>query len=288
MNVSRLSPFFAAIFACLAIGCTAEVVDDIEGENDSAVAAGELPLEGSNALNLNALNLNALNLNALNLNALNLNALNLNALDSTALSSIEDPSASGDLARQALRYMVGCALDTTQSFSFTWTDDQGMLRSETYWGTLGLATTWANSPLNPVEQQWVSACLAARVNWYGVSVMISSRGAHSALNKSQTSEITQYPKNEGAFWGNLFGAAPHVYACHYSPNTTYSRLKMRDCAAGHVDPDGSITECGVIEIVGACETYCSGIDPNNYHYKSCASVPTFDDATTRAITVYLP
>jgi hypothetical protein len=63
---------------------------------------------------------------------------------------------------------------------------------------------------------------------------------------------------------------------------------MRDCAAGHENADGTIVECGVLHIVGACETYCGGLDPNDYHYKSCGSVPNGDDATNRVITVYLP
>jgi hypothetical protein len=284
MNPQCLSLPFLTLCACLAMGCTEEVSGDV-GEDAAASLLGtaEQDLEGSNALNLNALNLNALNLNALNLNA-----LNLSAVSASALSAIQAPTATGDLARQALQYMVGCALDTTQSFSFTWTDSVGALRSETYWGTLGLATSWQSSPLNPVEQQWVSACLASRVNWYGVSVMISSRGPHEALNESGTIELTQYTKSEGAFWGNLFGTAPQVYSCYTSPNIANSRLRLRDCAAGHQNADGTIAECGVLHIVGACETYCGGLDPNDYHYKSCATVPSGDDATTRVITVYLP
>src|SRR5690349_12952682 len=110
MNSSRLPHLFPILCACFAIGCTEYVADDMEDAADALVDTAEQELEASNALNLNALNLNALNLSALNLNA-----LNLNALEPGALSIIQDPSESGNLARQAIQYMVSCALDPTQS-----------------------------------------------------------------------------------------------------------------------------------------------------------------------------
>src|SRR5262249_39623288 len=153
-----------------------------------------------NALNPNALNPNALNPNALNPNALNPNALNPNALSADALAAIMDPGLAGDLSREHLKYTVGCALDPSQAFSFSWTDAYQVVHQENYWGLLGLATFWSSKPLSDVgHQQWISACLAARTNYLGLSVTISSRGPCQALNKHNTPEEDEYTNEEGAF-----------------------------------------------------------------------------------------
>ncbi len=39
-------------------------------------------------------------------------------------------------------------------------------------------------------QQWISACLASRVNWYGVPVTLSSRASHPALNDEDLKSIS--------------------------------------------------------------------------------------------------
>src|SRR5690349_5753296 len=107
-TVFLLTPAVFAMF-----GCTDDrrEPDELLGEALSAV-------ETDNALNPNALNPNALNPNALNPNALNPNALNPNALSPDALAAIMDPGPTGELSRQHLKYTVGCALDSMQSFSF--------------------------------------------------------------------------------------------------------------------------------------------------------------------------
>ncbi len=253
-------------------------------------------VENSNALNANALNLNALNANALNLNALNANALNVNALSPSAMSALQQPGEVGNLSRQLMKYVVSCALDPAQSFSFSWTDVQGT-HAETYPGLLGLATSWGQSPLNLEGQQWVSACLASRVNWYGVSVMLSSRGAHPALNSESLPESLTYLSEEGAFWGNLFTSSPAVFSCNNPLGNGYSRNHLRDCAAGHRNEDGSIAQCGVIHIVGSCLTYCQSLDLLGAYHPRCFSslegslllglFPNNSTVTTAAITVYL-
>src|SRR5262245_50780162 len=102
-----------------------------QGEDEELVGSAEGAL-----VNENALNVNALNVNALNVNALNVNALNVNALSADALAALTDPGSNGALVRQLLEYTVGCALDTSQSFGFSWTDTLGFDHPETYWGQL--------------------------------------------------------------------------------------------------------------------------------------------------------
>ena len=99
---------------------------------------------------------------------------------------------------------MSCALTPSQSFAFSWTDSSSVIHSESYPGLLGLASSWASSALSTTGQQWVSACLASRVNWYGVHVDISSRGNHTSLGTTHAERTTDYPVIEGAFFGNLF------------------------------------------------------------------------------------
>ncbi|HEX2570119.1 MAG TPA: hypothetical protein VH877_11220 [Polyangia bacterium] len=235
-----------------------------------------------NDSNRNLLNMNALNMNALNMNALNLNALNINALDPAAALTIRSPGPKGDLARQLVRYAVGCALSPSQSFSFSWTDGTGTVHDEVYLGQLGLAPTWATAPLTSSGARWVSACLASRVNYYGTPVPISSR-APGVLTTS-SSERGTYAYEEGAFWGNVFGPTPAVFACYDLLTTSHSRARARDCAAGHADSDGYVEQCGIIQIVGPCTTSCLLPLLEGDGYSSCGSLLS---KTSETITVFL-
>jgi hypothetical protein len=256
-------------------------------EMDETIGQAEGAVINTNALNLNALNLNALNLNALNLNALNLNALNLNALGVEALSVLYDPGLSGDLARHAMQYIVSCALDSNDSFSFTWTDGAGVPHDESYPGHLGLAPHWLDGPLAPAEADWVSACLISRANLYGVSVQISSRGKHAALKHPDEAELSAFTRREGAFWGDLFSTSPVAYACHEPAEVSHARQAHRDCAAGHVGALGQVEDCGIIEIAGACDDLCTGIHAQYGYRKRCGTSPGAPDETKRVVTVFL-
>ncbi|WP_438006782.1 hypothetical protein WME89_50930 [Sorangium sp. So ce321] len=256
-------------------------------QEETSTGTAYTSLEAVNALNPNALNPNALNPNALNPNALNPNALNPNALNPNALSAIRDPGQAGALSRQLLSYVVGCALTPAQSFIFSWTDLAGSVHEEIYTGLLGLAPSWSDKPLGQTDQQWVSACLASRTNWYGVSVTISSRGSHAAIDKTGTPELSTYTRQEGAFWGNLFGPSPYLNACH--DEVSHARSLSRECAAGHLDDGGGVQECGMIHIVGLCDSHCLPLNQRGMYYPSCVNNLTGNpEATTRVITVFLP
>ncbi|WP_437529313.1 hypothetical protein WME79_47495 [Sorangium sp. So ce726] len=266
------------------MGCVAA-----QEEEESVVGVAPSALEFVNALNPNALNPNALNPNALNPNALNPNALNPNALSPAALSAIQAPDAAGALSRQLLRYVVSCALDASQSFSFSWTDSEGTVHDEVYWGIIGLATQWETSALGHPKQQFISACLASRTNWYGASVTISSRGDHGALDKTDKPELSTYTRLEGAFWGNLFAPSPYLNACYHEANRDRARSQSRDCAAGHLGDSGAVQPCGIINIVGSCDSACEPLKQRGMYYPRCASnVNGTVDWTTKVITVFLP
>jgi hypothetical protein len=277
-------------------GCGADV-EELEPPLGEAASA----LEAGNALNPNALNPNALSYNALSYNALNSNALNPNALvvgalspsalSPTARDAILNPGPDGALSREHLRYTVECALDSSQSFSFRWIDVSGIAHDDIYTGVLGLATSWAWTPLDVYGQRWVSACLAARTNYYGIRVMLSARGPTKAINKQNSPELLTFTKEEGAFWGNIYGSSPALYACHVPDNDAHSREALRECAAGHIDETtGAIQPCGMIRILGSCTTYCDPIaEKNGIYHPACFTDPANRSTTTnlQPITVFL-
>jgi hypothetical protein len=273
--------------AAFLAGCVVEALPAVDPE-DTAAAVDELSAD--NALNANALNANALYANALNANALNANALNANALSSGALAAIRDPGPAGALSRQLLKYTVSCALSSSQSFTFSWTDSGNVVHNENYPGWLGIQPTWATQPLGSSGKQMVSACLISRVNYYGVQVIISARSMNSPLKTlAGSSELQMYPHIEGAFWGNLFSATPYAYSCYNESNASISRGSKRDCATGHANTDGTVSSCGIINRVGRCQSVCPKINEAGQYYESCVAQPgVCGSSTTYVITTALP
>lgn len=107
---------------------------------------------------------------------------------------------------------------------------------------MGLAPDWLHRPLTEDEQRWVSACLLARTNYFGVEVQISLRADHSPSPALQTTdeERHEFTLHEGDFFGNLF-ADPPVAAVALGRATPEQRrdpvFQLRVCAAE--DPDAA-------------------------------------------------
>jgi len=261
-------------------GCTAEVGPE---EEQVGVAEDEI-------VKPNALHVNALHVNALHVNALHVNALHVNALEPSALSAIRDSGANGDLTREFVKYTVSCAFAEGQTFEFTWTDEQNVEHVERYPGVLGLAPAWATGPLDLTGQRMVSACLAGLTNYYGTHVTVSMRAPEAPLKVVDPNEFVAYPNIEGAFWGNLWDAqAPFLHSCYNSATVAHSRAHLRACAAGHLNPDNSVVECGIIDIVGPCDTVCEPVSEATGAYPSCIRKPDQDPAMTEhIITTALP
>ncbi|MRG95761.1 hypothetical protein [Polyangium spumosum] len=258
-------------------------VGDVRDVSEEVLEARTPLVEG------NKLSSNSLALNSLALNSLALNSLALNSMDSQSLAAIQDPGSQGALARAFLRYAIGCAFDVSQSLSFSFTDAAGLVHEETYHGELGLAPEWATTALDYFGQRMVSACVVARVNYYEVPVLISMRSAVPPLHLAPAPELSQFPHIEGAFWGNLWGSSPAIYACYKRENVANSRAFARDCAAGHLRNDGTIEECGMIDIVGPCDTFCSTQKGDPY-YQSCIDQPrkAGKGSTQMLVTTALP
>ncbi|MDI1448545.1 hypothetical protein [Polyangium sp. 6x1] len=277
----RIELWAMGLSALFSLGCAGDLVDlpDDVLDGEGALVEG------------NKLSSNSLALNSLALNGVVLNGIAINTMDAKSLAAIQDPTDRGALARAFLRYAIGCALQTSQSFSFTWTDATNVVHAETYPGELGVAPAWATGPLDLNGQHMVSACVAARVNYYEVPVLLSLRSMEYSLRLlSGSQELVDFPNVEGAFWGNLWGASPVMYACYNSATVANSRALRRDCATGHLRDDGTIEECGMIDVVGPCSSVCASLNGGGQYYPFCVEKPyAAGNANTKlVITTALP
>lgn len=210
--------------------------------------------------------------NRIALNRIALNRIALNRIALNGLTSLGGASTMLDTAdnRDVVRYLVQCALP--EGSSVTLSDANG---TYTFDGAIGLAPGWTTSAPSASEKRWVSACLLARTNAYGVSVAVSLRGPNAALTVDST-EASAYSLREGAFWGDVFGEEFDANACPGPlklADSQLSTLPLRACA---VSADGVTTTCGH-DYAGACATACSDASGN---YTSCAGV-------TEVITTYV-
>ncbi|WP_437896727.1 hypothetical protein [Sorangium sp. So ce124] len=211
---------------------------ELEGD-DEAVAEAEQEVTIHNALTANALTANALTANALTANALTANALTANALTANSLTrgALRDP-----VSRELLSFIVSCALPEEDSIEVK---VDGV--SYSFDGDLGLAPEWGKKRGSCDEncQEWVSACLLARVNYRGEHVMISLRGKNPALSSTKW-ERARYDTPEATYFGNVFHKPQSLFAC-LAPG---KRSIPRVCGP-------SLDNCP-IDVVGKCEDVCDG------------------------------
>ncbi len=263
MKRTAVACLLSSIFA---MGC-AIGAPEFEGSED--IGKAEDAVVAGNAIIPNAIIPNAIIPNAIIPNAIIPNALDYTSLSQASKNSLSDSGPAGELSRMFLRYAVSCAFTSSQSFSFSWIDSNEVVHNENYVGAIGLAPQWYTGPLGSIEQEWVSACLAARTNYYGVSVLISMRGPNAAL-ATTVAEEAQFSKLEGAFWGNIFQDPPTLSACHLEANIDSSINSQRICATGLSD-GSTITSCGIINIVGECnmDSLCTGRDRDSDPFTQC-------------------
>lgn len=271
------------VTAALLAGC-----GGAEGWDEEPLGEARGELLNPNALSPDALNAAVLtDTGAGGGEPLHMNALSPDALNAVAPAALNDPGRLGDLTRQLMKYALECALDPSQSFTFSWTDGQGVVHPEAYRGLVGIEPKWLLYPLTEKGQAWVSACIASRVNWYGLSLTISARSAHPRLNPTTSAELSNYTMREGAFWGNLFVQNPHLHACYYAPNIAHSRSRLRDCATGHLDPaTNTVEDCGILDVVGSCADHCDPIITLGTSYPGC-SHDSGGETIKQVVTAYL-
>jgi hypothetical protein len=199
-----------------------------------------------------------------------------------------DPAVFGDLlatadGREVLTYAMGCALPASQTVVATYDHVPYEFK-----GSLGLAPEWLVRPLDLAGQRWISACLFARVNAYGVRVEISMRGANRALTTSPD-EMAAWSLEEGAFWGNYFTDGPVDWnACRGSDQASGESgwLEERDCT--EPDPENpGFTLCG-FKYAGDCGDFaetsaCSDYDADGMYYSGCSTAGTAQSTPYREV-----
>lgn len=153
---------------------------------------------------------------------------------------LNDPAkeiAQTESGREFIHYLANCALGADV---MAYADVAG--QHYEFPGALGLAPHWLHRPLTEAEQRWVSACLLARTNYFGVEVQISLRADPSPSPALATTdeERREFTLHEGDFFGNLF-ADPPVAAVALGRATPEQRrdpvFQRRVCAAA--DPDAA-------------------------------------------------
>jgi hypothetical protein len=231
--------FLALAGALVLSGCAVELPgtgvgagDDDDGSSATGTSSGAA--EGKLTLNGLALDMSALAL-------LDPSALGHWASETEAIadSGSLDALLAHPAGAEHIEYLALCALDEGQTLS---------AGGVSYQGTYGLATQWVDSTCDESCQRWISACVLAHANKYGISVMISLRGAHRGLVWDQTI-AQQYTLQEAAFYGNVFEVGGYdspeqpVYSCagraliafdedpdHQESSLDY--LQKRICGAG--------------------------------------------------------
>jgi hypothetical protein len=244
--------------------------------------------ESTNRLAANRLAANRLAANRLAANRLSENRLEANPETAEMLNTAD--------GREVFSYIMSCALAKGTRIEATVPGAPDTAPPDTLYrcknercrfpGSLGLTEHWIDRRLSPKGQRWITACLLARVNLYGIKQIISMRGAAPELSVSPE-EAELYSLQEGAFYGNIFvdPAAPLDWnACRGRDQAAGEEggLELRDCT--EPDPnDPSHTKCG-FKYAGDCGNYtgssahvpaCWSLDPKDGAYSDCL-VPEAD------------
>ena len=167
----------------------------------------------------------------------------------TKYAATFDATATTNNFKSVMRYLIECALPSTATV--TMTEQNGTQFAVQ--GALGLAPEWQTGAPTVQGQEMVSACLAARTNASGNTVRISLRNSAYAGLTTTAVERKQFGHHEGAFWGNLFGAAPAINACAQDGGGPSGRV----CTSG---------TCGFA--ISACPTSCGARDASG-NYTTC-------------------
>ncbi len=199
--------------------------------------------------------------------------------------------------QEVLAFIVSCAIKEGETLSatgirdFCGITDPADETPDTFeaFGELGLANQWLHKPLSDAGAGWVSACLFARVNASSVPIPVSLRGPNPRL-KASDEEREGWPLEEGAFYGNYFGATleghpdlPDWHACRGRDQAAgeTAGLIERDCA--EPDPmNPGFTMCG-FAYAGECGDFevntdwaCKDFSENRTFYRRCSASDVFD------------
>jgi len=230
-------------------------------------------LEGDNGMTPNGLSANGLSANGLSANGLSVNGLSANGLATLSFASWFGQSpAHNDMV---MRYLVRCAAPADELRMYR--DPETQL-TYSWHGGLGLAPGWAHGyPASLTEQQLVSACLAAHVNKFGVSVPISVLGVMETGRyiPFTMGELARYSRREACFFGNLF-TGEGVFFGSDGPRLHNTESSSRACA---LSSEGNA--CPPITYAGRCDQLCERVTPGGFYASCTRNGVTYKPLTTR-------
>jgi hypothetical protein len=247
----------------------------VDQPDDAADKPGVVNTE---RITLNRITLNRITLNRITLNRITLNRIALDRISDNRLrvnGAGLDTLLSTDGGREVFSLVVNCAIPA--DISLVATVDGADLD---FPGEIGLAPEWLRVALPRTGQNWVSACMLARVNNNELSQAISIRGLHRGLEAS-ADEREAFSLEEGAFYGNVFGPTSEpiqAFACRGRDQAAGETggLVERDCT----EPDPAhpgFTLCGMV-FAGDCGNFapdraCELFAPRGTFYLGCHTAP---------------
>jgi hypothetical protein len=174
-----------------------------------------------------------------------------------------------------MAYVVRCAVPAGQTRQY-YSSSAGT--TYVWKGVLGLAPFWSSGTfISTLEEQTVSACLAAHANRFGIHVDFSilGYGGDGTPIPLDSGELSTYSVQEGAFFGDLFNGGS-VFACSDGTTNTPGVSGPRECAMSDMpsnvcapminlqEPCWSVCTGGNIPGIGWMYLSCTGSDGNNY------------------------
>lgn len=174
--------------------------------------------------------------------------------------------------RLLLKYTVQCALPKGDHVLVR-RDGRDIILS----GSLGLAPQWKRAPMTAIDQRWMTACILARMNAFGVTVKLSLRADHDALRRVDSAERRRYTYDEGAFYGNLFADPPVLYACSGAGGASRAPTKRLRVCTQPPRPGETENRCGMT-MTGACAEVCETQD--GIHRRCLGGGTRYDEVLT--------
>lgn len=166
----------------------------------------------------------------------------------------DTPQLGSVVGRRMLGHLIDCALEPEVVATATVSGERFRFP-----GAVGLAPRWLERNPSEAEQRWVSACILAQVNYFGVGVPASLRAP--ALDLASLSpgekERERFTLHEAGYFGNLFAAEPVAYVCQGDWSDRERRdlgARKRVCAEVSDDPEiagQGLSQCG-LKMVGPC------------------------------------
>jgi hypothetical protein len=175
------------------------------------IASSDDALESMNGFSMNGFSMNGFSMNGFSMNGLSLNGFSMNGFSMNGLSLPNGLSSTAGLmttsgGRQVIKYMVKCAYPDGQSLVKQ--DQYGT--PYTFYGSIGIAPELAAGPCDLDCQEKISACMLAHVNNSGQHISIWMVGPDPGIGWGSS---TQYPYQEGAYFGNIFATNWQGYYC---------------------------------------------------------------------------